>query len=164
MKDTTISLKIDRALKAKLLVFAKNENRSLSNFIERLLKDEVARHEGKSVRKSQSEVVAPVFSIALERFGGAAAATAVMQLTRLWINGVWPTISALAFLLSRIVLWQAAGSGVPDIWTFFVVLAAPAILRAKKSASLGVVALACLFVGMVAGASTPVWVWRRSLA
>ena len=36
-------------------------------------------------------------------------------------------------------------------WTFFVVLAAPAILGAKKSASLGVVALACLFVGMVAG-------------
>jgi hypothetical protein len=50
MKDTTISLKIERALKAKLLVLAKNENRSLSNFIEKLLKDEVARHEGKSSR------------------------------------------------------------------------------------------------------------------
>jgi predicted transcriptional regulator len=48
MKDTTISLKIERALKAKLLVLAKNENRSLSNFIEKLLKDEVARHEIKS--------------------------------------------------------------------------------------------------------------------
>jgi len=50
MKDTTISLKIERPLKAKLLVLAKNENRSLSNFIEKLLKDEVARHEGKSSR------------------------------------------------------------------------------------------------------------------
>ena len=50
MKDTTISLKIERALKAKLLVLAKNENRTLSNFIEKLLKDEVARYEGKSSR------------------------------------------------------------------------------------------------------------------
>jgi hypothetical protein len=50
MKDTTISLKIERALKAKLLVLARNENRSLSNFIEKLLKDEVARHEGKPGR------------------------------------------------------------------------------------------------------------------
>lgn len=48
MKDTTISLKIDRALKTKLLVLAKNENRTLSNFIEKLLKNEVSRHEGKS--------------------------------------------------------------------------------------------------------------------
>ena len=84
--------------------------------------------------------------------GGGAAAFAVMQLTRLWVNGVWPWIAALAFLLSRVVLWQAAGSGAPDIWmTFFVVLAVLAILRAKKSASRGAVALAGVFVGMVAG-------------
>ncbi len=38
MKDTTISLKIERALKAKLLALAKQENRTLSNFIEKLLK------------------------------------------------------------------------------------------------------------------------------
>jgi hypothetical protein len=50
MKDTTISLKIERALKAKLVVLAKNENRTLSNFIEKLLKEEVARQEGKSTR------------------------------------------------------------------------------------------------------------------
>jgi predicted transcriptional regulator len=47
MKDTTISLKIERALKAKLLALAKAENRSLSNFIEKLLKAEVAKHESK---------------------------------------------------------------------------------------------------------------------
>jgi hypothetical protein len=50
MKDTTISLKIERALKAKLLVLARNENRTLSNFIEKLLKEEVVRREGKSGR------------------------------------------------------------------------------------------------------------------
>ncbi len=50
MKDTTISLKIERALKAKLLALAKQENRSLSNFIEKLLKAEVAKHELKSQR------------------------------------------------------------------------------------------------------------------
>jgi predicted transcriptional regulator len=50
MKDTTISLKMERALKAKLLLLAKNENRTLSNFIEKLLKDEVARQEARSGR------------------------------------------------------------------------------------------------------------------
>jgi hypothetical protein len=47
MKDTTISLKIERALKAKLLLLAKAENRSLSNFIEKLLKSEVTKRESK---------------------------------------------------------------------------------------------------------------------
>lgn len=47
MKDTTISLKIERALKARLLTLAKAENRSLSNYIEKLLKAEVAKHESK---------------------------------------------------------------------------------------------------------------------
>ncbi len=45
MKDTTISLKIERALKAKLLTIARAENRSLSNYIEKLLKADVAKHE-----------------------------------------------------------------------------------------------------------------------
>ncbi len=47
MKDTAISLKIDHSLKAKLLVIAKSENRTLSNFIEKLLKEEIARHESR---------------------------------------------------------------------------------------------------------------------
>ncbi len=50
MKDTTISLKIERALKAKLLALAKQENRTLSNFIEKLLKEEIAKHESKHGR------------------------------------------------------------------------------------------------------------------
>jgi len=50
MKDTTISLKIERALKAKLLALARQENRSLSNFVEKLLKAEVAKYELKHSR------------------------------------------------------------------------------------------------------------------
>ena len=50
MKDTTISLKIDRSLKAKLISLAKMESRSLSNYIEKLLKEAVAKHESKSLR------------------------------------------------------------------------------------------------------------------
>lgn len=47
MKDTTVSLKIEKALKAKLVALAKAENRSLSNFIEGVLKKEVAQKEAK---------------------------------------------------------------------------------------------------------------------
>jgi len=50
MKDTTISLKIDRSLKAKLVSMAKSENRSLSNYIEKVLKEDVAKHELKHAR------------------------------------------------------------------------------------------------------------------
>ena len=54
MKDTTISLKIDRALKAKIVSLAKIENRSLSNYIEKILKEVVAKHEsGQSRSKLQ---------------------------------------------------------------------------------------------------------------
>jgi hypothetical protein len=50
MKDTTISLKIDRTLKAKLVSMAKGENRSLSNYIEKILKEDVAKHDSKYAR------------------------------------------------------------------------------------------------------------------
>lgn len=50
MKDATISLKIERVLKTKLLAIAKQENRSLSNYIENLLKVDIARHEAKPGR------------------------------------------------------------------------------------------------------------------
>jgi predicted transcriptional regulator len=45
MKDTTVSLKLEKALKAKLVALAKAENRSLSNFIEGILKKEIAKKE-----------------------------------------------------------------------------------------------------------------------
>jgi predicted transcriptional regulator len=47
MKDTTISLKMEKALKAKLVALAREENRSLSNFIEGVLKKEIAGREVK---------------------------------------------------------------------------------------------------------------------
>jgi predicted transcriptional regulator len=47
MRDTTISFKIDRAMKAKLVALAKAEDRTLSNFIERILKAEIQKHESK---------------------------------------------------------------------------------------------------------------------
>ena len=50
MKDTTISLKIDRVLKAKVVSLAKMENRSLSNYIEKIMKEEVAKHESRPQR------------------------------------------------------------------------------------------------------------------
>jgi predicted transcriptional regulator len=50
MKDTTVSFKIESSLKAKLVTLAKAENRSLSNFIEKVLKEEIARSEPRRVR------------------------------------------------------------------------------------------------------------------
>lgn len=50
MKDTTVSFKIERALKAKLVALAQAQNRTLSNFIEKTLKGEIAKHESKHGR------------------------------------------------------------------------------------------------------------------
>jgi hypothetical protein len=50
MKDTTISFKIEKGLKGKLVALAKEENRSLSNFIEGVLKKEIASREGKRAK------------------------------------------------------------------------------------------------------------------
>ncbi len=50
VKDTTVSFKLDRSLKARLVALAKSENRSLSNFIEKVLKEEIVRHESKQAR------------------------------------------------------------------------------------------------------------------
>jgi predicted transcriptional regulator len=48
MRDTTVSFKIDRAMKAKLVALAKAEDRTLSNFIEKILKTEIQKHESKT--------------------------------------------------------------------------------------------------------------------
>jgi predicted transcriptional regulator len=47
VKDTTISFKLEKSVKAKLVTLAKAENRSLSNFIEKVLKEEISRSETK---------------------------------------------------------------------------------------------------------------------
>ncbi len=51
MKDTTVSFKIDRTFKAKLATLAESENRSLSNFIEKILREEIARRESGRQKK-----------------------------------------------------------------------------------------------------------------
>jgi len=51
MKDTTISLKIEKSFKTKLVAAAREENRTLSNFIEAVLKKELARRETGSTKK-----------------------------------------------------------------------------------------------------------------
>ena len=50
MKDSVVSFKIDKSLKAKLVSLAKSENRSLSNYIEKVLKEEIARREARVIR------------------------------------------------------------------------------------------------------------------
>ena len=45
VKDATVSLKMSKAMKAKLISLSKTENRSLSNFIEKVLKEEISRRE-----------------------------------------------------------------------------------------------------------------------
>jgi macrodomain Ter protein organizer (MatP/YcbG family) len=50
MKDTTISLKLERSLKSKLHVVSKRENRTLSNFVEKLIKEAIAKYESKHGR------------------------------------------------------------------------------------------------------------------
>jgi predicted transcriptional regulator len=50
VKDAIVSFKLERSLKAKLLAIAKSENRSVSNYIEKVLKEEIARRESRAVR------------------------------------------------------------------------------------------------------------------
>ncbi len=50
VKDATVSFKLDKSLKAKLAALAKSENRSLSNYIEKVLKEEISRREPRPQR------------------------------------------------------------------------------------------------------------------
>jgi hypothetical protein len=50
-KDTVISFKVERTLKTKLVALAASENRSLSNFIEMVLKEEIRKREQKPAKQ-----------------------------------------------------------------------------------------------------------------
>ena len=50
VKDATVSFKINKSLKAKLVSLSKTENRSLSNYIEKVLKEEIYRRESRPIR------------------------------------------------------------------------------------------------------------------
>jgi predicted HicB family RNase H-like nuclease len=52
VKDAVISFKLDKLLKAKLVAAAKAENRSLSNFIEKVLKEEIDRRKSNRAKTS----------------------------------------------------------------------------------------------------------------
>jgi predicted transcriptional regulator len=51
VKDAIVTFKIDKQLKMKLITIAKAENRSLSNLIEKVLKEEIGRRESKLGRQ-----------------------------------------------------------------------------------------------------------------
>jgi hypothetical protein len=55
MKDTTISFKIERSLKAKLSALARDENRSVSNLILTILKEKLSEHESKRGRPKNDD-------------------------------------------------------------------------------------------------------------
>ena len=55
MKDTTISFKIDRSFKAKLVALAQAENRTLSNYIENILREAVARTKSRPLPKKATK-------------------------------------------------------------------------------------------------------------
>lgn len=84
--------------------------------------------------------------------GGAMGALATLRVTQVWIGGVWPWLSALAFALTPVVFWQTISAGAPDIWMCaFVPLCFLAILRAREQPSFGIVSLAGIFAGAAAG-------------
>jgi predicted transcriptional regulator len=54
-RDTVISFKVDRAFKAKLSAVAAAEHRSLSNFIEKVLKEELDRRDSRKQKTRPSQ-------------------------------------------------------------------------------------------------------------
>lgn len=84
--------------------------------------------------------------------GGAAAALAAGHLTRQWVGGLWPYLTALAFLLTPVAFWQITTAGAPDVWmAFFVPMGVLAIARAKEHPTLVGACLAGVLAGGIAG-------------
>jgi len=84
--------------------------------------------------------------------GGAAAAVAAAHLTRLWVAGVWPYVTALVFLLTPVAFWQITTAGAPDVWmALFIPVGVLAIVRVKENPAVAAAALAGAIAGGVAG-------------
>ena len=84
--------------------------------------------------------------------GGALAALTAAHLTQQWFQGVWPWLTALAFLLTPVAFWQITTAGAPDIWmAFFATVGVLAIVRAKESSSFAAAVVAGIFAGGAAG-------------
>jgi hypothetical protein len=84
--------------------------------------------------------------------GGALGCFATLRLAQLWISGVWPWLTALAFALTPVSLWQTTAAGAPDIWMCaFVPLCLRAILKSRGDSSPGFIILAGILAGAIAG-------------
>lgn len=84
--------------------------------------------------------------------GGTVGAIATYRITKLWCDGVWPWLAALAFMLTPVTLWQTAAAGAPDIWMCaFVPLGLLAILKSHAAPKPGTIILAGIFAGAAAG-------------
>jgi hypothetical protein len=85
-------------------------------------------------------------------FGGALGALATLRLAKLWIDGAWPWLAALAFALTPVTFWQTTAAGAPDIWMCaFVPLCLVAILQARVNSSPNFMVLAGVLAGAIAG-------------
>ena len=85
-------------------------------------------------------------------FGGALGALATLRVVQLWIGGLWPWLTALAFALTPVTLWQTTAAGAPDIWMCaFVPLCLLAILEARVNSSSKFIVLAGVLAGAIAG-------------
>jgi len=77
---------------------------------------------------------------------------ATLRLAQLWIGGVWPWLAALAFALTPVSLWQTTAAGAPDIWMCALVpLSLLAILKSRGNPSAGLIILAGILAGAIAG-------------
>ena len=83
---------------------------------------------------------------------GAAAALAAAHLTRQWVQGVWPYLTALVFLLTPVAFWQITTAGAPDVWMALLApLGVLAIVRARENPTVAAAFLAGAIAGGVAG-------------
>ena len=92
------------------------------------------------------------FSLGLLFLGGALSAAAVFCLTRKFCSGSWPSIAALAFLLTPVVFWQMTSAGAPDLWmAFFAALGVLLIAGMNLERSAHLALLSGAFAGAAAG-------------
>lgn len=91
--------------------------------------------------------------------GGAVATLATLRVARLWSDGIWPWLAALAFALTPVSVWQITAAGAPDIWMCalvplcFLATVLATVQPGKNSLppNSGAIVLAGIFAGAAAG-------------
>jgi len=92
------------------------------------------------------------FALGLLVLGGLLAAAASFCLAKHWASGIWPAVTALAFLLTPVVFWQITSSGAPDLWmAFFTALVVLLIARVNRNVPASIALVAGICAGAVAG-------------